>query len=431
MSASADERLLEASKALRDAESKVRILRSIAWPKSVAMRFFADGARELPEVEYTRCDAAPVLEAVDAVRSRLDAAAPDDRWLGRQADAIARGARMLEAVGTHRFSDLSRELYGEPKAAILDGATSSLALAERLDTVLAALDRADLGTSPARLDAEAVAARMKKLARVHLGEATPEFEVVEDLAAKAVAGPRRVRLRRDGEFTATDVRQLVLHEVFVHVATSLNGKRQESLPLLAAGHPGTTRTQEGLAVFSEIIGGAMAPARFRRLAGRVLAIQMALDGADFLDLYRFFLDRGGDPPGAFEDARRVARGGLLTGSAPFTKDVVYLDGLLRVHHFLRTAVQCGRAEIVPLLFVGKLDLEDLPDLARFVDRGLCAAPRFLPPWAKDRQFLVSYLAYAGFLDSVQSAEVERHYESMIERIHGIELPEALSSPRDR
>ncbi len=210
MSASADERLLEASKALRDAESKVRILRSIAWPKSVAMRFFADGARELPEVEYTRCDAAPVLEAVDAVRSRLDAAAPDDRWLGRQADAIARGARMLEAVGTHRFSDLSRELYGEPKAAILDGATSSLALAERLDTVLAALDRADLGTSPARLDAEAVAARMKKLARVHLGEATPEFEVVEDLAAKAVAGPRRVRLRRDGEFTATDVRQLVL-----------------------------------------------------------------------------------------------------------------------------------------------------------------------------------------------------------------------------
>ncbi|MFY9974739.1 MAG: tyrosine/phenylalanine carboxypeptidase domain-containing protein, partial [Chromatiaceae bacterium] len=63
--------------------------------------------------------------------------------------------------------------------------------------------------------------------------------------------------------------------------------------------------------------------RLRRLADRVIAIQMAIDGADFLEVYDFFMERTGDADQAFESARRVFRGGVLTGGAPFTKDVVY------------------------------------------------------------------------------------------------------------
>lgn len=410
------EKFRQRANALREAESKVRILRAVAWPKSVAEAFFASGCTELPRVEYEPFDETEVLGLIADVRSGLDVLAPDDAYLARQADSIESGARMLGALGTRRFSELSRSIYGEPTATILDGVTSSLALAERLDRVLTPLDREDLGAVATKLDAQAVADRMAAMTRPHFGDETPEFELVEDLGAKAVAGARRVRLRRDGDYTEADVHQLLMHEVFVHVATSLNGKTQEGLPILASAHPSTTRTQEGLAVFSEILGGSMAPARFRRLAGRVLAIQMALDGADFVELHRFFLERCGDPTQAFEDARRVVRGGLVSGGAPFTKDGVYLDGLLRVHHFLRAAVQLGRAEIIPLLFVGKLDLEDLPDIGRFVASGICRLPRLLPPWAKDRQFLVSYLAYAGFLDSVQGESVERHYDQMIAAI---------------
>lgn len=408
--------LRRGARALRDAESKVRILRSIAWPRSVMERFLAAGGEELPVVDYEPFDAGAVLGLVDDVRSMLDPQNPDHGYLARQADSIASGARLLEAVGTREFTAVSRSIYGEPKAPVLDGPTSSLDLAERLDRVLTPLDRADLGQVSPKLDAHTVAIRMAAMTEPVFGDATPAFELVDELGAKAVAGARRVRLRRDGDYTEADVRQLVMHEVFVHVATSLNGRMQEDLPILAAAHPSTTRTQEGLAVFSEILGGSMAPARFRRLAGRVIAIQMALDGADFLELHRFFLERCGDPAQAFEDAKRVVRGGLVTGGAPFTKDGVYLDGLLRVHHFLRAAVQLGRAEIIPLLFVGKLDLEDLPDVARFVTSGLCRSPRLLPPWVRDRQFLVSYLAYAGFLDSVQGESLERHYDGMIASI---------------
>ena len=86
---------------------------------------------------------------------------------------------------------------------------------------------------------------------------------------------------------------------------------------------------------------------------RTLAIQMAEDGADFLRALPFFLERGHDEDGAFDCARRVCRGGLVEGGAPFTKDVCYLDGLLRVTNFLRIALVNGRP-FVPLLFAGKL-----------------------------------------------------------------------------
>ena len=54
----------------------------------------------------------------------------------------------------------------------------------------------------------------------------------------------------------------------------------------------------------------------RRLAARVLAIDLAENGADFLDLYRFYRERGAREDDAIEDARRVVRGGVVAGGAP-------------------------------------------------------------------------------------------------------------------
>src|SRR5262249_26927008 len=152
--------------------------------------------------------------------------------------------------------------------------------------------------------------------------------------------------------------------------TSLNGTSQPLFPILGAGHAGTTRTQEGLAVFAELISGAMDPSRLLRLADRTIAIQMAMDGADFLQLYNYFCERTGNRAEAFENARRVVRGGTLTGGAPFTKDSVYLEGLVKVHNFLRIAVQETRVDCIRLLFAGKIDLEDMPAITALAANGL-------------------------------------------------------------
>jgi uncharacterized protein (TIGR02421 family) len=408
-----DEKIEGAARVLREAEGYVRVLRTIAWPKEAADQFFDRGADHNPDIEYEPLDPAPVIERVASVRTSLDAEDPTHAWLLRQADSIETGARMLAAVGTRDFYTHSVTLYGRPQDPILDGETTSLALAKRLDGILAALDHDDLGAQPQAITAQAMLARMRRLIRPRFGDATPELELVDGLGAKAVAGPRRVRFRADAMFTEQDLRQLLFHEIYVHVATSLNGRAQTRLPILAGGHPGTTRTQEGLAVFSELVGGAMAPSRFRRLADRVLAIQMAIEGASFIELYRFFLERTNDPSQSFDNARRIVRGGLMDGGAPFTKDGVYLDGLLRVHNFLRTAVMLDRVDLVAVLFCGKLDLEDVPALLHLAHEGLCAAPRYLPPWAEDRQFLVSYLAYSGFLNEVNLSAVKAHYAKML------------------
>ena len=47
---------------------------------------------------------------------------------------------------------------------------------------------------------------------------------------------------------------------------------------------------------------------------------------------------------------------MLTGRAPFTKDSVYLEGLVKVHNFLRIAVQETRVDCIRLLFAGKIEI---------------------------------------------------------------------------
>ncbi|WP_428262205.1 flavohemoglobin expression-modulating QEGLA motif protein [Haliangium sp.] len=405
--------ITEAARILRTSAKRLKVLRALSWSPRVAERFFEQECRELPRVRYSGFDPGPTLEGVRAARSVLDRKHPLHRWLRRHARAIERAALMLAAVGTPEFHRHSRALYSLPSEPTLDQKSTPLALAKRLDRILARVDPEEIGPAPEYLDAHGLAARLGAEVAGMMGAAAPRVDVVTNLSAKAVAGPRRVRINQNARFTEEDVEQLLMHEAMVHVATSLNGRAQRRLPLLGVGHPGTTTTQEGLAVFSELISGSMMPHRFRRLAGRVLAIHMAAEGADFIDVYHFFLDRTGDPAQSFEDARRVFRGSPVTGGAPFTKDGVYLEGLLRVYNFLRVAVWLHRTDLVPMLFCGRLDLEDVPTLVELTRRGMCTPPRFMPPWASDARFLVSYMAFSGFLNQVRLETVRKHYEALL------------------
>jgi uncharacterized protein (TIGR02421 family) len=410
------DRLSQAAKLLRKAERPVRILRAVAWGPEVAEQFMAAGGRELPKVTYTSLDPNPVREAVTAARALIDGAGPVHDWLRRVADVTETGAAMLAAIGTPEFHRCSVALYGSPQTELLGCDVRPLDLAQMLDSVLGAYTNLDITLNSSALPtytALELADKMRQTLARHLEGEAPEVQVVPHLSAKALAGPKYIRLRADASFSDRDLYQLVQHEALVHVGTSLNGAAQDAFPILAAGHAGTTRTQEGLAVFAELISGAMDPSRLRRLADRTLAIQMAMDGADFLQIYRFFGERTHNPAEAFENARRVFRGGVVSGGAPFTKDSVYLEGLVKVHNFLRIAVQETRVDCIRLLFAGKLDIEDMPAITMLAAHGLCKPPRFLPPWARDLRFLVSYIAYSSFLNRMNLEQVRVHYKDML------------------
>jgi len=228
-------------------------------------------------------------------------------------------------------------------------------------------------------------------------------EVVLDpaIVAKALAGPNRVRVRSTARFSELDYAQLLQHEAFVHAATILNGRKQPRLRGLGLGAPRTTRTQEGIAVLSEIVTDSIDIARLRRIAQRVLAVQQALDGADFIEVFRSFLDAGQSEVEAFRSAQRVFRGGDVRGGVPFTKDAVYLAGVLEVHTFLRIAIRDNRPELIPRLFAGRMTLGDVVRLSPLFDRGELRGPAYVPPWAADLRRLAAVFAFSAFLSRIR------------------------------
>jgi len=409
------QRIRDCSDLLYQASRSIRVLSHLSWDLSIKQQFFAKGAKELPVVSYEKYDATKPLAIIETVRAKLSPNNPIDQWLLGIASDFEGTAQMLHYAGNKDFYQYSCELYGTPKSPLLDQTNTSLGLANQLSDLFASFDSIDLGEPevPA-IDADTVAAAMRKATQSMFAEAAPEIQVVDKLSANALAGAKRIRIRRAAQFTDKDIQQLIHHEAYVHVATSLNGRNQDDLKILASGYPGTTRTQEGLAVFAEFITGSMDIDRMHRLADRVIAIQMAVDGADFLQVYQYFLDRIGDADQSFENTRRVFRGGVLTGGAPFTKDIVYLDGLLRVHNFMRSLVYNKRTDVLRMLFCGKLDIENIPVLCELASMGLCKPAKYLPPWASDLRFLLAYLTYSSFLNKIDLSQVNIHYQDLLQ-----------------
>jgi hypothetical protein len=134
-----------------------------------------------------------------------------------------------------------------------------------------------------------------------------------------------------------------------------------------------------------------------------------------VELYHYFRERSESEFEAFESARRVVRGGVIEGGGPFTKDAVYLQGLVEVHSFLWAAMHASDPTLVRLLFSGKFDLDDVEALLELRAAGLLAAPKYLPPWAADLRFLVSYLSYSVFLNEIDVAAVQARYAYLFHR----------------
>jgi uncharacterized protein (TIGR02421 family) len=411
------ELLREVSAEILEAQRPIRVLRAISWDENVERAFFASGARELPRPEYRAPpDIGASLERFRALKARVMGENAVERFLRETCESFATAARMLAAVGTREFYFHSVEIYGRPASLTADRRTTNLDLARHFSEVVDGLAGAAAVPSPAdelTLSAEEVVALLERRFETFFAGTTITVEIVDGIAAKAVAGVDGVRVQRGARFAPRDVAQLEFHEGHVHVATALNGRAQPLMPFVGYPSPRTTATQEGLAVLTEFMTQSTSIERMRRLSDRTLAIKMAEEGADFLELYRFFLSHGHDEGAAYDCARRVCRGGLVAGGAPFTKDVCYLDGLLRVTNFMRVALVKGHVELVRLFFAGKIGLDDVPLFGRLLREGLVKEPMYLPAWAKDLSYLTAFMSYSAFLGDCDLSVERRRYEDLI------------------
>ncbi|WP_040491501.1 flavohemoglobin expression-modulating QEGLA motif protein [Ilumatobacter nonamiensis] len=424
-----NERYRRSAQILHDIAKPMRVLSALGWSGEIREKFLAEGASKLPEPTYAPIDPGPVLDGVDAARQLLRPGSVIDDWLESEATAIEHTARMLASVGTPEFHEHSRSLYGGPDRPLRFDPATPLELAQRFRDSLAELSTNKLVPPPVRnRTAQDIADHLQAAVTEHFGESAPEILIVDELSANAVASTSRIKIRHDAMFTAKDAAQLLNHEAFIHVATGLNGRAQTDLPILAIGHPGTTRTQEGLAVYSEYVSGTLGLDRLRRLADRILGVQMACEGADFIEVYRWFLERSPAPEQAFESTRRIFRGAPITGGAPFTKDCTYLSGFLAVSTFVRAAFVAGRADAVALLFAGKLDLWAVPALAELRSRGLCRPARFVPPWASDPNWLLSHLTLSTFMADVDLTSVAGAVGDLLDQAPHVDLGDRITGP---
>lgn len=239
----------------------IRLLQTVSWPASAQQRFIDNwrrGQRSLPDVRYQAPDLSQAREELVRIYQQADAGHPVGDYLRRSAESWRIATDLLHAVGTAGVTEHSIRLFGRPGDTLpgseqtnLDAARHFIGLAGELDQEILASE-ADYCIPAETLQAE-LQTQLDAFFRFH----KIQVEIDPDLIAKAAAGPTRIRLRSATCFSEYDRHQLVEHEAFVHSLTGLNGREQPNLKSLGRSSPRVTATQEGLAVFAELISGSI------------------------------------------------------------------------------------------------------------------------------------------------------------------------------
>jgi uncharacterized protein (TIGR02421 family) len=397
-----DEAVVKASK-------KIKVLNTLAWPAEAEPKFLEGwhkGKPTLPEIKIQPPNVAENVAALDAIVHQCDQEDPVEKFLAETALSYAHAGRMLMHVGTPEFTKYSTEIYGRPDTVYkfqgLTGADSAKFFLEVTDKLLG---NPDIQPTETDISAAQFAEWLKSEVDEFFAHDTVEVVLDPNMSSKALAGATRIRVRGSAVFSQLDKDQLLYHEAYVHTATQLNGRKQTNLKSLGLGAPRTTRTQEGIAVLAELITNSIDITRLRRVALRVIAVKMALDGADFIDLFKFFLEAGQSEIESVRSAQRIFRGGAVKDKVVFTKDAVYLQGLLEVHTFLRVAIRDNRPNLVRNLFAGRLTMGDAVRLDSLFQSGWLIPPTYIPLWASDLRRLAAMMAYSAFITNIKLEKV--------------------------
>ena len=174
-----------------------------------------------------------------------------------------------------------------------------------------------------------------------------------------------VLVKPGATFKQKELQALIEHEIGVHMVTTMNSN-QQNLKVFNLGLPINTLTQEGLAILAEYLSGNLTLGRLRKLALRVIAVDMMCNGADFVECFNHLKNRYDVEPNlAFNITTRIYRGG------GFTKDYLYLTGFVKVLKFWE-----NQNDLKPLL-VGKTSIEFYNVIDEMIGREMVAAPKYV------------------------------------------------------
>ncbi|TFH73670.1 flavohemoglobin expression-modulating QEGLA motif protein [Gammaproteobacteria bacterium LSUCC0112] len=418
------QRVKTLSDRLIELQKPIRILDAIKWPASAKGRFLSENGKEMPSIDQAYYNTInlgfePALlrdrfkELRKQVRRSLGRADGLGSILCNTIDQYLLVIELLCARGTPAFGDHSRALYGSARDRLRGDRKSLRQLGESLCEIFS-LPAADHLSRP--YERHIPAATAVEILQSKLGNyfQPGDIRVIlsDGIVSDAAAGGDYIKINQDVEFTDIDLQVLEVHEGWVHVGTTLNGRKQPWASWLSVGSPRVTACQEGLAVLMETLTFSSYPHRALKVSDRVVAVDMAEQGADFIEVYRFFIARSMRPEEAWKITQRVFRGGMLSGGSVFTKDLSYLRGFVENVNFMRSAIHSGVPEILPMLFVGKVTLDDIPILYQHYLEGTIAGPHYIPAMFRDLNGLYVWFGFASGISVINMARVQKHFHEL-------------------
>ncbi|MCI4642152.1 MAG: flavohemoglobin expression-modulating QEGLA motif protein [Flavobacteriaceae bacterium] len=210
-----------------------------------------------------------------------------------------------------------------------------------------------------------------------------EVKFSNQLAADAMVknSTKTLLIKKNTHFSSLQLKTLAHHEIGLHLLTTYNAAKQP-LHIFSNGFPMNVETQEGLAVMSEYLCGAMRVKRLKELAYRVLAVDSLIKGYDFKETFNLLHSQYQMPrDAAFTTTLRAHRGG------GFTKDRLYLSGLKKIYDLHKGGKSLDN------LLLGKTSLEYQNAIIYLKEEGLLAPAAFKNKILQSQQSQNNNLSY--------------------------------------
>jgi uncharacterized protein (TIGR02421 family) len=176
---------------------------------------------------------------------------------------------------------------------------------------------------------------------------------------------KTILIQPDSVFKKKELNALIEHEIGVHMATTINSANQK-LKIFHLGLPVNTQTQEGLAILAEYLSGNITLSRLKKIALRVIIVDMMCNGADFIECFHALIKEYlVEENEAFNIVTRIFRGG------GFTKDYLYLRGFVEVFKLWNE-----HYDLTPLL-VGKTSIPFYYTIEEMIGREMIDKPKYI------------------------------------------------------
>ncbi|QSX36779.1 flavohemoglobin expression-modulating QEGLA motif protein [Shewanella sedimentimangrovi] len=426
------QQLRQFSDTLVQLQAPIKILDAIKWPREMEQRFLATGGSQLPAINKDFYDALPLPFAPHQVQQELKQLKQNiHKTLGKQ-DPLGRllvanveqyrqVIDMLTHRGTPTFGRLSQQLYGSAANKLHGDRHTLRQLGDRLSYIFSLPAAGHMNKQhPKTIDAAAAVDDLSQRLDRYFHSDDMRVRLSDGIVSDAAVGGDTVKINSKAMFSQADLNVYEVHEGWVHVGTTLNGRAQPHATWLSVGSPRVAAAQEGLAVLLEMLTLSSTPGRARRISDRVAAVDMAEKGADFIEVYRNFREQGLSEKDSYRVTQRVFRGGMVAGGSCFTKDISYVRGYVENVNFIRSAIASGLPELIPMLFLGKLAIEDIPTLYLAYRDGILTAPRYLPPMFEDYSGLYAWFGFASGLGNINLKGVQRHFQRQFKILPNVE-----------